>query len=539
MMRRLLTSAVALTALAAPRAGLAFVELASGDPEALLELNDRFANDLSENDADPNDGVTSFAFLPDGRMVITLKSGDVKVRTTDGTIVDAGKFTVDNASEKGLLNVIVHPDFANNHLLIFYYSQAGGDGNVDKHRVVTAPFDLATNTVNVGGQTVLLKDLPGPDNHDGGGLGISPDGKYLYVSVGDTGCNISGAGAGGDPELGAPNNYFGTCLTNPNGKILRIAIDGSIPSTNPLVGVAQATACTERCMTSPPTGLGAPRQEIFAWGFRNPWRFWVDPQTGNLWVADVGGKFYEEVNVVTPEGGKHFGWPYREGSAGQDRSVCTSITPNVGECVDPVYSCAHEGDGSGDTGCVSITGGVILDCTWPDAFKDRYVFGDYNGRMSTVQVNADRTGVVPGTRKDLLLGNEVITHIAQGPDGALYYATLKGGIDRIAPKEPQVCPPPPVSTGGSGGSSGSAGEGTGGSVQAGAGGASASGGAGGVASGGAGPLGGSGATGTAPSGTTTTSDCGCRAVGARGSAFGLAAVLAAGAATALRRRRRS
>ncbi len=399
MMRRLLTSAVLLAAFGAPLEAHAIVELASGDPETLLDLDDDYAGELATDDSDPNDGVTSFAFLPDGRMVITLKTGGIKVRTADGTIVDAGSFSVDTESEKGLLNVLVHPNFATNHLLIFYYSQTGGDELVDKHRVVTAPFDLATNTVNTGGQVILLKDLPGPENHDAGGLGLSPDGQFLYVSVGDTGCNIAGAGAGGDPELGVPNNYFGTCLTNPNGKILRIALDGSIPPTNPLVNVASATACTDRCMTSAPTGMGAPRKEIFAWGFRNPWRFWVDPKNGNLWVGDVGGKNFEEVNIVTPAGGKHYGWPFREGTGGQEPSACTGITPNVGDCVPPVYSCAHSGDGTGDTGCVSITGGFILGCTWPAAFKDHYVFGDYNGRMSTVEVSADRLGVTAGSRK--------------------------------------------------------------------------------------------------------------------------------------------
>jgi MYXO-CTERM domain-containing protein len=537
MMRRLLTCAVLLAAFGTPAESHAIVELASGDPATLLDLNDDYASDLAD-DSNPDDGVTAFAFLPDGRMVITLKTGGIKVRTSDGSIVDAGAFSVDSSSEKGLLNVITHPQFATNNLLIFYYSQSGGDALVDKHRVVTAPFDLATNKVNTGGQVVLLKDLPGPENHDAGGLGVSPDGQFLYVSVGDTGCNVPGAGAGGDPELGSPNNYFGTCLTNPNGKILRIGIDGSIPATNPLVNVAAATACTDRCMTSAPTGTGAPRKEIFAWGFRNPWRFWVDPTNGNLWVADVGGTNFEEVNVVTPAGGKHYGWPFREGTGGQEPTACTGITPNVGECVAPVYSCAHGGDGTGDNGCVSITGGFILGCTWPAAFKDRYVFGDYNGRMSTVQVTADRQGVMAGTRKDLLVGNEVITSIAPGPDGALYYATLKGGIDRVAPKQADVCPP----QGGAGGTGGAGGGGAAGTA-----GATSTGGAAGAASGGTGGVG--GATGVAGAasggksavtpGSTTDSGCGCRTAGASGRAIGFGAIVVAGLAAALRRKRRA
>src|SRR4029079_5474878 len=101
----------------------------------------------------------------------------------------AGTFTVDTESEKGLLHVLLHPNFASNRLLIFYYSAADSIGgtDLDRHRVVTVP--LGTNDqLDMTQETILVRGLRGPANHDGGAIAIGPDGK-LYVGDGDTGCN--------------------------------------------------------------------------------------------------------------------------------------------------------------------------------------------------------------------------------------------------------------------------------------------------------------------------------------------------------------
>ncbi|HZX42730.1 MAG TPA: PQQ-dependent sugar dehydrogenase, partial [Myxococcaceae bacterium] len=177
--------------------------------------------------------ITDFRFLPDGRVVITEKTGAVKVRRTDGSVVTAGSFTVDFDSEKGLLGVEVDPQFASNTFLYFYASD--GPSTANKHRVLRVALN-PDNTLACANQqcspaqagvVVLLQNLRGPANHDGGGLAIGPDGK-LYVGVGDTGANS------GLPPGGTITNYIGTCLTTANGKVLRINLDGSIPSDNPL-----------------------------------------------------------------------------------------------------------------------------------------------------------------------------------------------------------------------------------------------------------------------------------------------------------------
>src|SRR3954467_13914499 len=132
--------------------------------------------------------LTDFRFLPGGRMVITLKTGQVLVRRADGTLVQAGAFSGDSSSEKGLLGVEVHPQFgAGATRTLFFYvsaSNAAGGTDLDRHRVVAV--ELGDDDRLAAAQTVLLRGLRGPANHDGGALAIGPDGK-LYVGVGDTG----------------------------------------------------------------------------------------------------------------------------------------------------------------------------------------------------------------------------------------------------------------------------------------------------------------------------------------------------------------
>ena len=374
--------------------------------------------------------VTDLAFLPDGRMVVVEKTGAVKLRAADGSVTTAGTLPVDTRSEKGLLGVVVDPAFATTRRLLLYQSRADADGgtDLDRHRVVAVPLG-AGGTLDLAGAQVLLSGLRGPANHDGGALAIGPDG-LLYVGVGDTGCN---SGAPPEPPRD-PTNYLATCLTTANGKILRVALDGAIPAGNPLAAVTQATACGAACGT-PPAGLAAPRREIWAWGFRNPWRMAFDPATGRLWVGDVGEVTYEEVTVA--QAGRHHGWPWREGAAGWPPSKCRETVPDAGECVEPAYVCRHGVAAGGvDGDCTSITGGVFLPGPrWPAPLRGRYLFADnVNGRVWTLEPDAARTGVVPGSRREVgrISGGGPVS-LRVGPDGDVYVAVLPGRVVRISP----------------------------------------------------------------------------------------------------------
>jgi glucose/arabinose dehydrogenase len=378
---------------------------------------------------------TDLRFLPDGRMILTEKGSSasgrdedtarVLVRQSTGELRVAGKFRVDSTNEKGLLGIELDPDYRNNRRLFLYYSAAGSAGgtDLDRHRLVSLKM-RPDDTLDRASEQILIRGLRGPANHDGGALAIGPDGK-LYVGVGDTGCNALCCPA---------QNMFASCLSNANGKILRINLDGSIPPDNPLVNRAGVTACGETC-TSPIDAhrLAPPRSEIWAWGLRNPWRIWFDPRTGNLWVGDVGELTREEIDIV--HAGKHYGWPFREGKMGVDVSTCEAMTPGAGSCVEPVFDCVHDGV------CASITGGAIVDsCSWPAPMRGQYYFGDnVSGRLFALKLNQARDGA-EGSSKVIGRFAMPVT-LRPGPDGNLYVVDHQANaVFRVLPIKPADCP---------------------------------------------------------------------------------------------------
>lgn len=406
--------------LALALAGLACAASADGDPAFRVET--------AVGGLGP---TTDVAFLPDGRMLVTEKTGVLKL-VEGGAAREVGRFPVDTESEKGLLGVVVDPDFARTRRIFLYVSFADGAGgtDLDRNRVVSVRLG-PDGRVEPASETVLVRGLRGPANHDGGALAIGPDGM-LYVGVGDTGCN---SGRRPEPPY-EPTNFFGTCLSNGNGKILRVALDGAIPADNPLASVAQATSCGDGCrdpvLTRP---LLPPRRDLWAWGFRNPWRLAFDPATGLLWVGDVGEVTYEEISIA--QKGKHHGWPWREGRHGWPASKCRDVRPDAGDCVEPVYECGR-GDPGVDGDCRSITGGEFLTAPrWPERLRGRYVFGDNATRaLWTIELTKDRRGVVPGSRRDLATAPGMPVSIRRGPEGDLYVAVLPGSVLRISPASP-------------------------------------------------------------------------------------------------------
>jgi glucose/arabinose dehydrogenase len=422
-------------------------------PADTFDLDSSFVTGMGE--------ITDFRWLGDGRLVIITRTGTVYVRPAGGGVpVQAGVFSVDTESEKGLLGLAVDPHFATNQRLYFYYSAGaaapvpGSDTN--RHRVVARVLS-ATN--ELGPEIPLLQNLRGPANHDGGALDVGPDG-YLYVGVGDTGNNPNLVP---EPPY-APTNYYPTCLTDHpaqlgggNGKILRIALDGTIPPTNPLVGAANVTACGPGPATPiSPANLGSPRPEIFAWGFRNPFRLWVDPRTGLVWAGDVGEIAYEEIDVVRP--GRHHGWPWREGAHGWPTDKCREVRVGTAAggvpiqdaaCVEPVYVCRHDEtanlDPAVDGGCRAIAGGQIVEsCEWPEPFRGLYYFADSGlGALYALAPNEARDGVVGGRIDVGTITSGLPVALRTGNDGALYVAVFpydgSGRIVRIAPKAPAAC----------------------------------------------------------------------------------------------------
>jgi glucose/arabinose dehydrogenase len=462
-------AAAASLAIAAALPAAAQAQLADGAPSAELVLSD-WAADV--------EGVTDVAFLSDGRGVITMKDGDVAVVNRDGTMLKrvAAHFQADVESEKGVLGVV--RDDADN--LYFYASTGATDAS--KHEVWRGRA-AADGTITIESKPLVTGGLEGPANHDGGGLVIHKG--QLYISVGDTGSNAT-----------PPRNKYGACLNKPNGKILRVNLDGSVPSDNPLKGMAMVTGCSSA--TGGMFEMTPPDERIYTWGMRNPWRFWIDPQTDLLWIGDVGEGTEEEISV----GGKgaNHGWPFNEGKRNYPTplgglSDCKMMTPST-DCVPPQDSYVHGGSEA------SVTGGLVPPpgCGW-GSFEQRYFFGDYNRHVVwTLDLAADRKSAKPNSRADLADVQSPVS-FRLGPGAAIYVASYgRGQIKKIAPKTvPQGCAYVANGSAGGGGSgggnAGTGGQGSGTGGARGTGGSSGSGSAGSPGSGAtSGGLGGATAT---------------------------------------------
>jgi glucose/arabinose dehydrogenase len=388
-----------------------------GDVEAGVDVSTDYVTGIM--------GATDIAFHSDGRAVITQKNGVITVRRVDGTTrIISGKFAgLDTNSEKGLLGVVADPATDD-----FYFYVSIGVTELDKNQVFRGTLD-ETDDVLISGAPIVASNaygpgLEGPANLVGGGLVIH--GGHLFIGVGDSGRNSQ-----------PPTNKYASCLNKPNGKILRVNLDGSIPEDNPLVGTTGVTTCSTY---NGAWSSGAPDGRIFAWGLRNPWRFWVDPLTNLMWIGDVGEATREEISVGP--GGTHFGWPFAEGTttypdlAGMNCSVMSPSTT----CTPPVYDYASSGG-------ASVTGGLIPDgCGWDNVWDgdEYYVFGDYmKNTLKGVKVTADHQGLfVPQSMVDVIppvtMGGPV--SIRMGPDGGLYVIFYNlGAVYRITPKS--LCGP--------------------------------------------------------------------------------------------------
>jgi hypothetical protein len=292
--------------------------------------------------------------------------------------------------ERGLLGLAFHPLYASNGRFFVYYTRSGDGALVIATYRVSANPDVANSA-----ETVLLT-IPHPTNtnHNGGMLAFGPDG-YLYAGVGD-------GGGSNDP----PNNAQNIQVLL--GKILRIDVD----HPDPVAGTAYS---------SPPDNpyVGrAGRDEIFAIGWRNPWRFSFDRVTGRQWVADVGQGAREEVNTPVVKGG-NYGWRVYEGSA------CTGLDPSLcipGNYIFPIFDYTHS------NGRCSITGGYVYRGAQGALPLGTYVFADYcTGEIFSWN----------GSTQTLLRDTaQNISSFGEDEFGELYVVALGGSVSKIVPSTP-------------------------------------------------------------------------------------------------------
>ncbi|MBN2599139.1 MAG: PQQ-dependent sugar dehydrogenase, partial [Candidatus Thermoplasmatota archaeon] len=323
-----------------------FVRLIPGDSNALTATLKRVASGLR--------APTMLTITGDGtnRLFIADQPGKIYVIENDELLQTpfldlTSKMVKLNPiyDERGLLGLAFHPSYETNGRFFVYYSGMKTAEGVD-HESIIAEYRVSTDDPNVADPSsekiVLRIDQPEP-NHNGGQLAFGLDG-YLYIGVGD------GGGAGDQHGVIGNGQNISTLL----GKILRIDVDTgtpyAIPSDNPFVG-------TE--------GL----DEIYAYGFRNPYRFSFDQLTGALYVADVGQDEWEEIDIV--ENGGNYGWRILEGTHLYDPELAEYLNISIETLKPPIHEYSHNVGRS-------IIGGYVYRGTQSPSLVGLYVFGDWS-----------------------------------------------------------------------------------------------------------------------------------------------------------------
>jgi len=307
---------------------------------------------------------TAFDWEPDGTLWIASKQGDVYHRIDgDPNLMHSLHLNVNTNDEGGIIGLVVDNDFANSPYIYLYYTL----DTVPRHNRLSR-FRVS-GTLLVDEQ--ILLELPELTKvfHYSGCLRFGLDGM-LYVSVGDNG-------------RFTPAADKGSLL----GKMLRLNKDGTVPGDNPFVNDPNA----------------AP--QVWAYGFRNPWRYAVQPVTGALFVGDVGDSTWEEISVVVRGG--HHGYPTVEGPQ----------PPNVPGVTYPIYFYNH------NFGSAAVTAGDFVPAgNFPPEYEGNFIFGD-SSRQIIWRMILDSTNQVISV-SDFITNAGAPVHMRFGPDGALYYASF-------------------------------------------------------------------------------------------------------------------
>jgi glucose/arabinose dehydrogenase len=357
------------------------------------------------------------------RIFIIERAGAVKI-LKDGLLLPTAFLDLTGQvhlmHERGLLGIAFHPDFASNKFFYVRYNNLSGQHTIARYTESAANPDIA----DISTAHVVWQFNNNAAHHNGGSIDFGPDG-YLYITVGD------------DANPAHSQNI----TTQLHGKILRIGVDGdqfptdatrnyTVPPDNPYVGIAGV-------------------DEIWAMGFRNPFRASFDRVTGDYWIADVGSASWEEIDFypANAPGGKNFGWGCMEG-AHCGGSACTCFDPSL---TLPVHEYSHA------LGC-SVTGGrVYRGCAIPQ-LQGAYFFADFcsNRIWSFRYVNGAVTELQERQSELDPPGSSAIANIVGfGEDamGELYICDMSGSIYKIVPVDqppdnngngiPDACEPPP------------------------------------------------------------------------------------------------
>jgi glucose/arabinose dehydrogenase/peptidoglycan/xylan/chitin deacetylase (PgdA/CDA1 family) len=358
---------------------------------------------------------TTIAFTQDGRIFVAEKSGTVRV-IKNGILLPTPLISlsdVNSYGDRGLIGMAIDPQFSQNGYLYLSYTYENTPGTafsgiktgrIVRVTVVGDTADENTKFVLVGSVTgnaatpscdnyavtsdCIPSDAP---SHTVGGLRFGPDGK-LYAATGD-GAHFDYAD---NRSLRAQN------IDSLAGKVLRLNTDGTAPTDNPFYN----------------GNPNANRSKVYAYGFRNMFRFNFRPSTGALYGGDVGWSSFEELNKVVSGG--NYGWPCREGNV---------VTPNGIVCnavgaINPIYVYAHDANGAG-----SVTSGSFpTGNAYPASYLSTMFFGDYaQNWMKTMTVSGTDTNPVIADFGNAADGTNGPVEFVTGPEGNVYFISIYTG----------------------------------------------------------------------------------------------------------------
>ena len=364
-----------------PASGIAAeVTLQNAFPNLLPPFN------YPTNLQDPRDGTDRlFVLEQEGKVWVFQNDPAVNTRTLFLDLTAK----VNNTWECGLVGLAFHPDYENNGEFFVYYMTSGAQL---KSRLSRFHVGVDANHADPNSEEILYEIPQTNFCHKSGCLVFGEDG-YLYITVGDD-CQ----------------GWPGQDRTSLMGKLLRIDVDNTspglayaIPPDNPFVGN--------------PFGW---RQEIWAYGFRNPWRFSIDSETQRIWLGDVGEATWEEANLIKK--GRNYGWMKMEG---------TNCFPNVSSCdtlgmnaVLPIWQFPHVSE-MGE----SVTGGYVYRGHTCPSLWGKYVYADYvNGVIWALSYNG-----VSATNDEIYNQppSKYLSTFGTDKDDEVYVVSLYGYIYRM------------------------------------------------------------------------------------------------------------
>jgi len=355
-----------------------------------------------------------------GRLYISQLNGKILIYESgtllEKSFIDIQEKMVDQSpiDEKGLLGFTLHPQFTENGLFYVYYSAPTTKPGIYNSEMRVSEFTTSENPqkANPHSERILLRIDQTTGRHNGGTLAFGPDGM-LYISTGDESFCF-------DVRSEHYEQWFGQDKTNLHGKILRIDVKGdpyTIPEDNPYVD-AQGV-----------------RPEIWALGFRNPFRMSIDQETGRIFVGDVGQDLREEINLV--EKGGNYGWNIREGTTclnqetpREPKEQCSAVDSDGNPMLDPIIEYPHENEAGQRIG-TAIIGGYMYRGQIQE-LQGHYLYSEYsftrlvgNGSLFAAEEQNGQWSV-----KDIQLNNalsgrigEFIISLGQDRKGEIYVLT--------------------------------------------------------------------------------------------------------------------